>query len=455
MSYTVVDLGSKKCGALDEFRKKHKQTFGGFADLSPDKFLAVDRNDSCAEEASKRGYGFLKGDVLAPKFEWPKAEYYLAWDFLEHMPSTKDSDFVLRRMVESATRGVWLRMPSFEEDALSRLDCMGLRFTWTKWKAHKSAYTTAMAIPVIEGVPGWRVVKRRDSTRFVSTMDERIVPKGAPADVIKYDPSMGPKPSSVFNPPIAAAIDIVGVLTRVAIPIETWQQTYSRILSLLASGKPFRFNRFGDGEWQAMLAFDPEWAGRFPKTKMVSCGLHGTNANLAEALKETLLSRTPGFFGFQPLAARVMGDAILEWLTRNGVSESPWLNSDVFHYASVDGRLKEFVTCVRSRPSVLVGPAHIAPVKIILNTTSHVMVPDTDCWSSVDLIQRQTSEALRAAGHGAIALVSAGPTAKVLIHRLSKLHGDCSFIDTGAVWDVYVGRKTRSYHQNVNTGQLG
>jgi hypothetical protein len=455
MTYTVVDLGSKKCGAIDVFRKRHKGTFGGFADLSPEKCVAVDRNESCREEAVRRGYTFMKADVMDPAFEWPRAGYYLAWDFLEHLPSLDDSDRILRRMVERSTHGVWLRMPSFEADAIRKLDDLGLRYSWTTWAGHRSPYTVDRAASVIEAVPGWRIIKRCAVTTIAATTDEHIVPKSASFESVRYDASMGPKPEVTFKPPLPAVTDVVGVLTRAAIPIERWETTYSKLIALLTVGTPFSFNRFGDGEWRALLAFDCEWSGRFAKNKRVSCGLHGTDANMAAALKTVILDRQASVLGLQPLTARVMGDAVSEWLTRHNRNEKSWANSDALHYASMTGRLGEFVSLAKPRKPVLVGPAHLSAIKTALGVLEHVVIPDSDCWQVLSDIEARTDAAIANVVDGGIVFISAGPAAKVLIHRLVAKHGSrCSFVDTGAVWDVYVGKSTRRYHSKVNVGQL-
>jgi hypothetical protein len=452
--YTVVDLGAKKCGSLDAFRKYRKGTFGGHADVAPDKCLAVDINADCGATAKERGYNFVQADVLDPKFEWPSSMYYLAWDFLEHMPSINHSNYVLRKMVEHSSHGVWLRMPCFEPDTLDKLDRMGLRFTWTTWAVHASAYTVALATRVIESVRGWHMAKKMVSTKFVSSMDDRLVPKTAPSEVLKYDASMGPKSKIVFSPPISAAFDLIGIKASYPIPIERWDKTYEKILGFLRSGTPFAFNRFGDGEWAVILAFDPEWTGRFSPSKRVSCGLQVADHALAAALVEALRARTRGFFGLQPLAARVMGDAISEWLIRHEISEPSWLESDALHRASDTKRLQEFVDVLRTKTTILVGPSHLATIKDLLRSVDHVVVPDTDCWSSVADIEAELEQSIRKAGSAGVCLVSAGPTAKVLIHRMSMQFKSWSFVDTGAVWDVYVGRKTRAYHAKVDTGQL-
>jgi hypothetical protein len=119
------------------------------------------------------------------------------------------------------------------------------------------------------------------------------------------------------------------------------------------------------------------------------------------------------------------------------------------------GRLGEFVNLAKPRKPVLVGPAHLSAIKTALGIIEHVVIPDSDCWRAISDIEACTDAAISKVGDGGIVFVSAGPTAKVLIHRLVAKHGSrCSFIDTGAVWDIYVGKSTRSYHSKVNVEQL-
>ncbi len=112
----VVDMGTKKAGSLGVFLEHGAMYFGEEASrIKPRECLGIDWHDKYRQSVEKQGYQFMALDVLKD-FNYPAAEYYLAWDFLEHLPSIEDSNNVLAAMLDHAIKGVWLKMPSFEQD---------------------------------------------------------------------------------------------------------------------------------------------------------------------------------------------------------------------------------------------------------------------------------------------------------------------------------------------------
>ena len=185
--FTVVDLGTKKAGALDVFRKHGKMYFGLDAECRPDVCLGVDLADKYKDDVKKRGYRFRSADVLSEDFDWPSADFYLAFDFLEHLPSKEMSAAVLRTMLERARRGVWLRMPSFEQDGTGEkpLRDLGMRFAWTNWHGHPSHYLVSEAKSVIELVKPDAKVKHKHNKLIHNTHNQDVVPTDAPLDTRK------------------------------------------------------------------------------------------------------------------------------------------------------------------------------------------------------------------------------------------------------------------------------
>jgi len=204
MTWTLVDLGSKRCGAIDAFVKHRQALFGGDADMSREKILAVDMNPDYGKEATDRGFQFRAANIADPSFEWPVSMYYSASHFLEHLPSIEASNVVLKKMMGSATHGIMLKMPCFEPEMLKTLDDAGLRFTWTTWKCHRSAYTTRHVEDIVENDPDWRVVKKSTNLYLNDATHKTVVLKGAPRDASEYLESMGPKPQIRFTPPCGA-----------------------------------------------------------------------------------------------------------------------------------------------------------------------------------------------------------------------------------------------------------
>lgn len=211
IDYKVVDLGTKLGSSLGVFLDKGSMYYGSHVkQIQPGECLGIDLKDQYQQDVEKRGFQFRAMDVLKD-FQYPVADYYLAWDFLEHLPSIEDSNNVLGAMIDHAVKGVWLKMPSFEqcEEGEGQLREHGLRFTWTYWKGHPSHYTLADATRVISRVaPGARI-KHKHQRIILDSSSKFVVPIDAPIDTNEYKPEHGPKPFVRFDPPVIGCHELI------------------------------------------------------------------------------------------------------------------------------------------------------------------------------------------------------------------------------------------------------
>jgi len=210
-SYLYVDLGTKKAGALTVARKRGH--IYGFTKGRAVDCLGVDLKSEYRDQVKSLGYRFCEADVLNG-FAWPSANYYLAFDFLEHLPSVEDSMIVLKKMCEKATHGIWLRLPSFEPDTATGEGALrkhGLRFAWTHWKGHPSPFLVEHAMGVILETlpPDSYILRHKKLKKITSSRDQSVVPISAPIDTVKYHPRLGPKPHVKFNPPLIGQHEII------------------------------------------------------------------------------------------------------------------------------------------------------------------------------------------------------------------------------------------------------
>jgi len=200
----VVDLGTKKGGAIGVFIKSHGLYFDEEA-IKPANCLGVDYNLNHKADVVKQGYQFQQ--AKAEDYNWRSADYHLAFDFLEHLPDVETSKGVLREMLRHSNKGVWLRLPSFEADRtnIARLAPLGLRFSWTTWSFHPSHFCKEHVRQVL-AEPAFRdkfSFKAKGNMPVKSTAHPRIVTKAAPADAANYDGKKhGPKATLTFDPPL-------------------------------------------------------------------------------------------------------------------------------------------------------------------------------------------------------------------------------------------------------------
>lgn len=203
----------------------------------------------------------------------------------------------------------------------------------------------------------------------------------------------------------------------------------------LRARQPFALSRWGDGEWTCLLG------GRGQ-----TCDGQAYTPQLREDLAAVLEARPSYELGLQGLARRTMSPAIQAWLDARGLAPA-WVDADVFAHASVAGELAPFCAALATRLVVLVGPGYLSRLRLF-RVSLHIVVPETNCHDQVETLVADT-RALLEGLCDPVVLMSAGPTANVLVHRLWTEDPRRTLIDVGSLWEPYLGLCTRRYHQAV------
>ena len=203
----------------------------------------------------------------------------------------------------------------------------------------------------------------------------------------------------------------------------------------ISKGERFSFARYGNGEWDCILKL-------FHKTRS---GSQGFSKDLRRALAASISVKHSGTYyhamnpGFME-RCRILPKAE-SWLARNA-TPLDWHKCTVFCNAGMKGRLFPLVKAMKQHHVVVVGPKWL---KALPFANEFVPVRSRNCWQDANAIVAQ----LRNLKNVVISF-SAGPAAKVLIHRLHPIIGEHSWlIDLGSLWDPYCGVKSRRYHGRI------
>lgn len=223
--FDIVDLGTKHGNAIDEFLKKGQQYLKRQALMSRikrDRCVGYERPQAEKYRSIVEGKGFqfrvadLATDEAIAKL--PLAEIYLAWHFLEHVPSKDWSRKLVRACLTYARHMAWFRLPSFQPDDETGEGVLrehGMRFTWTDWTGHPSHWLVEDCQKAIEewsrDVPMRQFETIIKPAGYIKSMeDHRVVPIDTPVDVNKYEPKYGPKPKGVkFKQPIVSEWEVI------------------------------------------------------------------------------------------------------------------------------------------------------------------------------------------------------------------------------------------------------
>ena len=140
---------------------------------------------------------------------------------------------------------------------------------------------------------------------------------------------------------------------------------------------------------------------------------------------------------------------ITGWLEQHTPAHVQWHDCTVFYKASKKGQLYPFVKALREIeiPIVVIGPERLQELDPkVFPIARHVVIPNKNCWMLREGILK---EAL-INREPALYSITAGPAAKVFAWSLFQRVGQHSWIlDLGSLWDVYVGKASRTYHKGM------
>lgn len=207
----------------------------------------------------------------------------------------------------------------------------------------------------------------------------------------------------------------------------------------LSSGWPFSFARYGDGEWAAIL----NTPGRTRDGQTYT-------AELGADLVASLAAPWPFAHAISPIAIRTYGNPIETWLAEHRI-DVRWYDSEVFLTASITGTLLPFITALRARKVVYVGPPHLRTLTRLLPLVDFIETPIHNAHRA----KAELAHAIRTRRTIAdVVLLSCGPAATVLVNDLWKHLPEHTLIDLGSLFDPYCGVASRSYMTRHNWHKL-
>lgn len=215
--------------------------------------------------------------------------------------------------------------------------------------------------------------------------------------------------------------------------------TLEDFTSRLQSKEPFVFLRFGDGEWNAVLGKS-------------NCNCDGQKyEDVRNYLRHVLLNAPASYWmGMQPFAMRLRGPEIEAWLAENRPRGLDWVWSETLPRASMRNRLPEFFKSLAGRQVVLIGPKYLSSIGKQFRVHKHLFVPTNGkAQTAFHRIVADAKDFLKQRADDATFLVSAGMTSEGLIHEIAKKAPKATFIDTGSLFEPYVGKSIRRYHQSI------
>lgn len=209
---------------------------------------------------------------------------------------------------------------------------------------------------------------------------------------------------------------------------------YNEILTKLRDKEPFKFSRWGDGEFGCMAGF-------------VGKNRDGNHylPELKEELIKILYSEPDYYIGIQSgLFYGNLRDFVIPQLFRLNLNS---VTGDVLHYASEFGYLGEFVDALKDRNVIVIGAEYFAKIPW---GTGFIKIPPNDSFSDNERVfEFIISHAVDI--NDPVFLVAAAMNSNVIIDYIPE---DVTAIDIGSVFDPYLGRPRASYQHKMKIEKL-
>lgn len=211
--------------------------------------------------------------------------------------------------------------------------------------------------------------------------------------------------------------------------------------NLLHEQKRFALVRYGDGEFAAILGHSGQ--------NCDGCEYYpGLGRDLAATLTKPIADENY-FYAIGPMAKRVMGAEIEQWVERETVNVAPWHSTESMLEASIEGRLSPLIRQLKAQRVLYVGPNRLheesGTVAGMFPVARYLGIPTSNAYQRMFLIDRALRDAIREVKPTVIGF-SAGMVSNLLIYNFWS-QTDATLIDFGSIWDGYAGFTTRSYHR--------
>lgn len=204
--------------------------------------------------------------------------------------------------------------------------------------------------------------------------------------------------------------------------VDTTLQFY---VDKIKNGENFKFLRIGDGE---LLCY----AGI---RKTIGRGEHDVWPVLSEDIRGIIDNLNDSHInGLQPLSLTIPELAKF-------IPDRTWHNSDVFHNASIAGKLFPFFDSLKDRRVVLISASktRLAPIQY----KDFIEVRAVNCYHDKDMVLKM----IKGYPSDTVFLFCASRMSVPVIYHSDR--NDCTMIDLGSLFEPYIGNNTRGYHSLI------
>tara|TARA_Y100000310_G_scaffold335781_1_gene418682 strand:+ start:947 stop:1732 length:786 start_codon:yes stop_codon:yes gene_type:complete len=229
---------------------------------------------------------------------------------------------------------------------------------------------------------------------------------------------------------------------------------------------PLAFSRWGDGEWATLTHNhtpidkddEDEMASKLseyitdisaPVDTFIDDGKANVDGNifyedLGNRLKDIVSVEQDYYMGYMNTPFTTMWGEPIHDIMKNEYPQT-WVNSDILHGLSVRDGLSYMFDLFESIHVVYIGNESLKTLPFI---NEFIEIPYNNVWVEYENVLDKIKILIDGKQHKTF-LFSAGMATNVFVDDLWKYNKNNTYIDVGSVFDPYVGRKSRGYHNTL------
>jgi len=215
---------------------------------------------------------------------------------------------------------------------------------------------------------------------------------------------------------------------------------YHEIIRKLKDHEPFKFSRWGDGEWLCMQGETGE--NRDGNTYLPE--LQNELLKILYFEPDYYMGIQYGVFYNEKYVHGQQCPSLREFMIKKMFSlpDVDWVNGDILHQASEFEWLDMFVDALKDRNVIVIGAEYFKELPY-----HHIVIPDANSYHTNDI----TLEFASKYTDEPVFLVAAAMNSNVIIDRLPD---SVTAIDIGSVFDPYLGKPRASYQHKMKINKL-
>lgn len=199
----------------------------------------------------------------------------------------------------------------------------------------------------------------------------------------------------------------------------------------------FSLVRYGDGEWGAMIGYEPV-------INIIKKRDDEKAIDFSKKFIDVFESKPNYYIGVQPASEKMLGDRIKKYY--NDLPKV--VNGDTFHEMSRSIGIRTFLDIVKNKKVIIVGPDYFNKLNFDFE---HIITPTKKVWNHYDEVKTNVLQNIgKFIEQDIIVLYSCSFAAKLLIHDVYNIYQESiTQIDMGSLFDPYCDINSRTYHGEV------